>query len=174
MTDLVVPGDITNPVDSVDLLEQLAERNLEKIDDRLRERTAERLRVLKDAKIAKHYQHKAKEYYYELWDRCFKSSVSHDYSNLSVHGYTLRVCCTCGHPAYYEGSTSGGIAVRNTYEEDLVRNLAKTLRKLDEEAGVIEVPKLEDFLDQELKVPKPNNGNGNGGGIIHSLKSRRK
>jgi hypothetical protein len=174
MTDLAVPGDITNPVDSIDLLEQLAERNLERIDDKLRERTAERLRVLRDAEIAKHYQHKATEYYYELWDRCFKSSVSHDYGNLSVRGYTLRVCCTCGHPACPEGAVPSAISIRDTYEQDLVSNLAKTLRKLDEEAGVIEVPKLEDFLDQELGVLKPNNGNGSGSGIIHSLKSRRK
>lgn len=175
MSDLVAFDGVKDPADSVDLLQQLEEINLDKIDNKLRIRTAEKLRVERDAEIYIEYKAKAKNYYETLWAKCEDSQVGHGFRNLDIKGYTVRVCETCGFPAEPEtNSSTSSFRVYDDYRDNLVNTLCKQLRKLDEDAGILEVPKLEDFLDMKLKVKKenkPQSNNSNGGKVAGVKKS---
>src|SRR4051812_21498762 len=125
MTDLVNPGDINDPVDAEDLLRQLTDLNIDKLDNKLRYRTAEKLRIQRDVEIRNTYNSKAKRYYDSLWLRCRDSPVGHNFNNIHVKGYTIRVCSTCGCPTDHPNQNTNA---RDDYESDLINNLAKQLR----------------------------------------------
>lgn len=156
-TDLVRPGDITDAVDSTDLLEQLIETNLEKIAEKNEDRHRKQQSLEARQKIREEYHNKAKSFYEKQWRFCKNTPVGHSYHGLDINGYTVSVCEVCGkastpsadyskmsHDAYYiklNMKEEGDI-----YNNNLIDSLARQMIKIDEEAGLIEWPEPDDFI----------------------------
>lgn len=156
-TALVTPGQITDAADATDLLDQLVAANITRVEDTLDARTRIEQRKQAEKEIRNRYRAKAKDYYAKLWSRCGESAVGHNYVNLDVGDKTISVCDTCSFAkgkinkrgyGYHDESTEDRA---QEYMQDLATNLSKQLMELDEQAGLLEWPKDDDFIGQEQK-----------------------
>lgn len=160
-TSLVRPGDITDAVDADDLADSLLAANLDKIQDKINQRAREELRKQNEAATFRKYEAKAKAYYQRLWDECGESSVGHSYRGIDTQGQTIKVCDTCG--CSYQNKEDFRDPYKGTYKEydnfysqDLIRQLAKQMQKLDLDAGLIVTATDEDFIGREHELETKN------------------
>lgn len=159
-TALVRPGEITDAADATDLLDQLRAANTLRVDDELDARKRAELRKAREAEIITEYRAKASSYYDGIWNKCGNSTVGHNFITLDVGESTIYVCDTCSfakgakNKRNYSAREEFSNGEAKEYMQDLSHGLAKQLMELDEQAGILEWPKDDDFIGLERKHGK--------------------
>jgi len=175
---LVRPEDITDAVDSTDLLDTLLTFNLEKIVDKNDQRVREKWASQERDKIRAEYEVRARKAYEKMWDTCYSSKVGHSWLNLDSAGYTLSSCQVCSYtyaaaPDATPNPFTKGTYDHNNFEEkrkrknaqgDIAREMNAALItamkdrmiEVDEEAGILIWPTADDYTGEELvEIPSP-------------------
>lgn len=151
---LALPGDI-EAVDGRDLLDQLVQRNLSAVNDRIHSRECKKWVADERGKIRDKYRGQALEAYNKIWNTCGESSVGHNFRMLEVRGYNINQCQDCKFCGPYNkrptslGSESysyrNQIEISKSMNVDMANALAEEMIKLDKEASILRMPDEDDF-----------------------------
>lgn len=161
-TGLITAAEITDAADSDDLLTQMLDYNLDKIEEKSRRQYCKKRAKQEEKKIRDKYYSKAKGAYDTQWDSCREKS-GHSFVTSDVRGDTVLLCDICGMAKNPNDPETREYSSRYDYTEEkvfeinktLIQSLQKQMIKVDEETGLIEWPKPEDFEHETLPPPKP-------------------
>jgi len=151
-TELVRPGDITNAVDSRDLLDRLMMTNIERITKKVDKRVIDEWLTKRKKELRDQYIARAKPAYQKMWKVCESKKVGHNYRNLDVRGYTIKQCDDCKfacpsstHSVNDSFDFARQQRVSNEMNEDQIKALAERMIEVDIEAGIFTWPTAEDY-----------------------------
>lgn len=150
-TALIRPGDITDAIDSRDLLTSLMDQNKSRVQGKVDARLAKQW--LDDAlkNRRERYMRDAKQAYEKIYAVCVESPVGHNFRMIEVMGYNINQCDDCGFCTNSTpgDSTAGQVSRELSRANDMMdtRNkaLADRMIELDIEAQIIEPLKIEDY-----------------------------
>lgn len=156
---LVRPGDITDAIDSRDLLDQIITANTKAIIQKVDKRIVAKWLADKKKEQKSVYVAQAKEAYNKLWAICSDKTVGHNFRNLDVRGYTIKQCddCKFAKPSSKDDIT-GYFATEtktaNSMNNDQINALADRMIELDIEAGIFTWATQEDYPNIVYTPPK--------------------
>lgn len=146
---LIRPEDITDAVDSRDLLDTVLAQNLERITAKVDKRvTSKWVGEAKETQRAR-YTNQARGAYQKMWEACGSSSVGHNFRMMEVRGYNVEQCQDC---AFAGPSTKSAGPSRNReariatdMNNDMMKAMAERMIEVDIEAGLFAWPTNEDY-----------------------------
>lgn len=149
-TALVRPGDITDAVDSRDLLDTILSQNLERIGSKVDKRIVDTWVVTESKRRKDVYEAKAKAAYEKMWSVCGNSSVGHNLLRHEVRGYNVKQCQDCkwtrhNGTNYHGEPDTGEERTAAQMNADMINAMVDQMIALDIEAGLFSWPTVEDY-----------------------------
>lgn len=152
-TELIRAGDITDAIDSNDLLNRIIAQNKQVVKQKVDKRIVLEWLENRKKELRRQYIQKAETAYKEIWSICSSKSVGHNYRVIDVRNRSINQCDDCKYADASSKLSNSSLGNDYKYEKKIademnhsvIKALADEMIKVDIEAGIFSWPTEEDY-----------------------------